>query len=338
MKKAFSPFICLLFVLCSCSHGNINRLWGVWNLAGGKEEYCIPISLGYYATTSGSYVFEPDGRIFRMVARLGGENDYTIKKIITTGNDYYVTVDWFPPASPQNQANTPITGILLVHFINNDTMWIEADYTGNEMNSDFDAAFPESIFRPDKGKEIYWRRAKNKQPNPLSHAPQNTENIWGCWNIGDRAKAIHTDFLSLGYYASTVGSLDFEPYSDLGKSLDFYLKNANQKITTMSLTIPNDQDEFLIEDIHKIRDGYDFTMGHPSQRKAANGKDEGFIVYGEVLMHFIDNAHMWLEVADKDKQPDRFFNDYFPIREFYGKQKIYWRAKEITIPLPDTEN
>jgi hypothetical protein len=151
-----------------------------------------------------------------------------------------------------------------------------------------------------------------------SCAQNATDKIWGVWNIGD--DAVLNASISLGYYARTGDFLEFEP---------------DPKVTGAKY-FGGDGYGYSINKIISKNGAFYLTVSY-SAPTAPHEKQDYVKVTGIIVMHFIDNDHMWLEVDYKDPQPDPLFHKYFPEGDFQGKHKIYWRAKKLAKPLPDTE-
>jgi hypothetical protein len=144
-----------------------------------------------------------------------------------------------------------------------------------------------------------------------------TDKIWGVWNFGDKKDAVFNGQISLGYYARTNDFLQFDPH----------FKPNNKAI-----------DEQLIEGegfyyiIKKIiqKNAYYLNVDYPTKDETADGHWKDVVKPGAILMHFIDNDHMWLEYDFEHPN-----NPQFKTGIFLNEKKIYWRAQKLTKPLAD---
>jgi hypothetical protein len=144
----------------------------------------------------------------------------------------------------------------------------------------------------------------------VSNAFTQENNIWGVWNTEDRNHPSIKEFTNKdGSFMETVNSYTFisniYPRSAIaGRGDAFYIiEIIENKMDTVSL---------YIETILLDRDD------HP-------------LVNAKIVMHFIDQDHMWMEVDTGDEQysTDLRFLDYDFNGFDEGPSVIFWRERVV---------
>jgi hypothetical protein len=139
----------------------------------------------------------------------------------------------------------------------------------------------------------------------------NEYEIWGVWNLGPTEYADKLAHLSIGTFLKTNEYLYFEP--------DYY-KTGPQ--------ISYDGGYYRIKEIiSKNGNVVSFYVEHQQTIMTERRKLVTDIVKGKVVMNFIDNDHMWLELDYNDKKYPT--DDQFEETDFKGSATVFWRARMI---------
>jgi hypothetical protein len=146
--------------------------------------------------------------------------------------------------------------------------------------------------------------------------------VWGAWNVGKREDATIIETLSTGRYFRDRGIhyLIFEQYT-------MYTRTPTIGYEGGLYTILEILDNYE-EEAHAVA----FYVEIDVPTRNASGEFEMKPVIGKVVMHFIDQDHIWLEIDYTDtKYPT---HPEFITTDFPGKSVTYWRGGPVP---PDYE-
>jgi hypothetical protein len=137
-------------------------------------------------------------------------------------------------------------------------------------------------------------------------------NIWGVWNLGEKADAVMKTRTSLGVFIKTGYYLIFDEKRENwdGKPCLLY-EGGGYEIKNI----------FIKDDI--------ISLVIECESRVLNEKNRWVeeIITGKALVHFLDEDHIWLELDYSDK--NYFTHPQFPTGDFKGRDVIYWRAEKI---------
>jgi len=129
--------------------------------------------------------------------------------------------------------------------------------------------------------------------------------IWGVWNLGSEE------------YADIL----FSNFLRTGNFLWFSNENKNKPF------IGYEGGQYKIKKIlSKNKNVVSFFVEHKQTIQNEKGILVTDIVFGKIIMHFIDKDHMWLELDYNDKKYPT--HDQFSQGDFKGHSKVYWRAQK----------
>ena len=138
------------------------------------------------------------------------------------------------------------------------------------------------------------------------------KDIWGIWNVRNKEYATSTVALSTGTYlfdSDDGARLTFyEDYYNNGPRISY--QGGHYKVDKI-ISINNSKAELYIS--------YEQTfLNEDKKYEKAN-------LLGKLIIHFIDENKMWLELdyGDKEYPTDVRFTE----ADFKGKKVIYWREK-----------
>jgi hypothetical protein len=143
-------------------------------------------------------------------------------------------------------------------------------------------------------------------------SPAQEKDIWGIWNTSGKEYATSVAILSTGTYLYD---------SDDGDSLTFYKDYYND-----GPRISYQGGHYKIDKIISKNNNFVelYTINEQFMFNEKN-KLEKVKFFGKVIVHFIDDNQMWLELDYNDKEypTDLDFNK----SDFKGIDVIYWREK-----------
>ncbi len=165
MKKKYLIF-CIFINITAILFGIENeqehdQLWGVWNFNKKSEQiYTTSLSTGEYETTFLFLAFEPNYKN-RGIGRVSYDGGYyNIDKVISSEDGFHVFLKWSGwIKNPKGEfVEATIPGEVAVHFLTEDTIWLELVQGVNTHEK-----FPSIDFQ---GKErILWRGRKIEPEN-----------------------------------------------------------------------------------------------------------------------------------------------------------------------------
>jgi hypothetical protein len=133
---------------------------------------------------------------------------------------------------------------------------------------------------------------------------------WGAWNPGDKDEAIFRIAQSTGKYYVTNGFLSFDPVPRGYPWITY--EGGNYKIIEVISDFTDNSYIFILECTGAMLD------------------EEGELTFlpmlGKVIMHIIDEDHMWLELDYSDS----ITHPQFPPGYFKGSGVIFWRAEKAS--------
>jgi hypothetical protein len=144
-----------------------------------------------------------------------------------------------------------------------------------------------------------------------SHSLSNKYEIWGVWNFGPKEYADRKANLSIGIFFKTDKYLYFEP-SYYGDGPRISYDSGYYKIKEI---ISSDEKEVIL-----ILEHTQTILNDENQ--LING-----IITGKLLIHFMDENHIWLELDYDDETYQT--NEQFEFSDFQGLDKIFWRAEKF---------
>ena len=133
----------------------------------------------------------------------------------------------------------------------------------------------------------------------------NEFEIWGLWNLGPEEYAD----IPYGELMRTWDYLSFrENYYSDGPRISY--DGGHYKIKSIISRYANKVSLFL--EYYQQKVNYEGNLDP---------------IFGKVIMHFVDNDHMWMELDYNDKKYPT--DAQFATEDFQGPNIVYWRAQEI---------
>ena len=132
------------------------------------------------------------------------------------------------------------------------------------------------------------------------------DDIWGVWNIGpeENAKIPFGNFLRTWNFLYFTNKYRDEPIIGYDGGHYKIIRIISQNTNSISLYLEHEQ---------TIVDAW--------------GELDTGVVYGKIILHFVDKDHIWLELDYNDNNFPT--NRQFSAGDFKGRHVIFWRAKSV---------